>query len=121
MARRRPPISSPFSSSLVSRRTGPSVPWPSICESPIASLSVYRDLPSYKDICILALVLMVCLVMLCALRENTSESNAEFDSRPFVRFIKRKFFGTSDALVVAAALAVVSALGLIDISSPVKI
>jgi hypothetical protein len=67
------------------------VPWPSICEFPIGTLSVYKDLPSYRagPICILALVLMVCLVMLSAIRENISESNAEFDFRRFAKIFKK--------------------------------
>lgn len=120
-ARNRFPVSSPFSSSLIASRPGPSVPWPSICEYPISSLAVYRDLPSYGDICMLALIVMLSLVTLCAVRENTDQSNAEFDSRPFVRFIKRRIFGTEYALVVAASLATVPVLGLIDISSPSKV
>jgi len=117
--RSSPRISSPFSSSLVSARAPDltSVSWPSICEYPIASLAVYKDLPSYSSIVILSIIVMVSLVMLCALRENTTEpnANAEFDSRPFVRYIKKNIFGTSDGLVVATALAVVPALGLIDV------
>ena len=118
-----PRTSSPFSSSLVSARAPgtSSVSWPSICEYPISSLAALRDIPSYKNICVLAIVVMVCLVMLCSLRENTSESNAEFDSRPYVRFIKKNVFGTSDGLVVATALAVVPVLGLIDVSTPVQV
>jgi hypothetical protein len=65
------------------------VSWPFICEYPISSLSVYKDLPSYHSICVLAIVIMVCLVIVCGLRENISQSNAEFDSRPFVHFIKK--------------------------------
>lgn len=49
------------------------------------------------------------------------ETNAEFEARPSVWYIKHNFFGTSDALVVATALAVVPALGLIDISCPSKV
>lgn len=115
--------SSPFASSLVtpSGRGSSTVPWPSICEYPISSLAVYRDLPSYSDICVLAIVLMASLAMLSAIRENTNESNAEFDSRPSVRFIKRNFFGTPDALVVAACLAVVPALGFIQDISPTNV
>lgn len=64
---------------------------------------------------------MISLVALCALRENTTESNAEFDKRPSVRFIKRNLFGTGDTLVVAAALAVVSVLSIIDTSTPVQV
>ena len=64
---------------------------------------------------------MVSLVVLCALRENTSESNGEFASRPFVRFMKRNLFGTGDTLVVAASLAVVPVLGLIDSITPVQV
>jgi len=119
-------ISSFFSSSLVSSRVprgATQVPWPSICEYSVNSLAVLRDLPSYPSICLLSIsiIVMVCLVMLCALRENTSESNAEFDSRPFVRFIKKNIFGSSDGLVVATALAVVQALGFIDVSTPVQV
>ena len=95
--------------------------WPSICEYPISSLAALRDIPSYSNICVLAIVVMVCLVMLCSLRENTSESNAEFDSRPYVRFIKKNVFGKTDGLVVATALAVVPVLGLIDVSTPVQV
>ena len=98
MAKRsNPRISSPFSSSLVSARApgSVSVSWPSICEYPIASLAVYRagSLPSYPSIATLSIVVMISLVMLCALRANTSESNAEFDARPFVRYIKRNILG----------------------------
>ena len=84
-------------------------------------MAVYKDLPSYSDIVTLAIVLMVYIVMLSVIRENTSETNAEFDARPSVRYIKHYFFGTSDAVVVATALAVVPALDLIDISSPSKV
>jgi len=126
MAKRSPStrITSPFSASLVSARSPrglSTVTWPSICEYPISSLAVLKDLPSYSSIALLSIIVMTCLVMLCALRENSSESNAEFDSRPFVRFIKKNVFGSSDGLVVATCLAVVPALGLIDVSTPIQV
>jgi len=119
-----PRRSSSFSKSLV----GPgfpkgrtNIPWPSISEYPIVSLAVLKDLPSYFNICLLAIIVMISLVVLCAMRENTTESNAEFDNRPFVRYMKRNLFGTGDTLVVAASLAVVPVLGIIDTSTPVQV
>jgi len=126
MAKRLPSsrVTSPYSASLVSAKSPrglATVTWPSICEYPISSLAVLKDLPIYSSIALLSIIVMTCLVMLCALRENSSESNAEYDSRPFVRFIKKNVFGSSDGLVVATCLAVVPALGLIDVSTPIQV
>lgn len=126
MAKRLPSsrVTSPYSASLVSAKSPrglATVTWPSICEYPISSLAVLKDLPIYSSIALLSIIVMTCLVMLCALRENSSESNAEYDSRPFVRFIKKNVFGSSDGLVVATCSAVVPALGLIDVSTPIQV
>jgi len=54
-----PRRSSPFSKNLVgpfSPKGSMGISWPSICEYPISSLAVLKDLPSYSNICVLAVI-----------------------------------------------------------------
>jgi hypothetical protein len=95
--------------------------YPCIGEFKLSQLIILRIIPYAKNLYILSAITLVWIHIMCAIRENTDESNASYDARKSVKWLKSVFLGGGHALALASALATSNALGVLPSTEPVKI
>lgn len=109
-------VSSAFLSSVKNEYS-----YPCIGEFAFRSLVPLQTTPRWKVIFILAACCLVWIHIMCSIRESTDEDNAEYDARYSVKFYKSGFIGGGHVIPLAAALAIVGALGVLPSLDPQKI
>lgn len=83
----------------------------------IDSLTALIELPRYNSIVMMVCCLMVMIVLMASIRESSMEDNKDYDRRPSVKFYKSKYFSSTEPLSVAACLAFIQVLAVVNYSS----